>query len=176
MGPPGGPCGRKIGLGDSKMRNAKKGNPRATRDPKDVIEGLGGTALRVYLVLVKVGRPVGVRELQRMMGFKSPSTAKHHLDRLADMGLVIKDKEGNYQAVYEGELLPLIYTRLMGRLVPTLAPLGLFGIVVVVTELMLFGLRSPSLTLALTGLSLALIYLSIKTRRWIERMTKTGTS
>ncbi len=158
------------------MKGAKKANSRDGRDPRDVIEGLGGTALRVYLVLVKVGRPVGVRELQRMMGFKSPSTAKHHLDRLADMGLVVKDREGNYKAVYEGELLPLIYTRLMGRLIPTLAPLGLFGIVVVVTELMLFGLRSPSLTLALTALSLALIYLSIRTRRWIEKMTKTETS
>lgn len=139
---------------------------------QDALETIGGTALRVYLVMVRLGRPVGVRELQRLMGFKSPSTAKHHLSRLAEMGLVVKDRDGNYRAVYKGELLPLLFTRLMGRLIPTLAPLGFFGIVVALTDMLLFGPRAPSLTVALLAISSSIIYLSLRIKNWINKLTR----
>jgi len=67
------------------------GAPEAGVDP---LEALGGTALRVYLYLLARRRPVGVRELQRALGFRSPSTARHHLERLASLGLVEKLPSG----------------------------------------------------------------------------------
>jgi len=45
---------------------------------------------------------VGVREVQRSLGFSSPSIAVHHLERLQDLGLVTKRGTGEY--VLEGEV------------------------------------------------------------------------
>ncbi|AEM38511.1 LexA DNA-binding domain protein [Pyrolobus fumarii 1A] len=83
---------------------------------EDPIAALGGTALRVYLYLLSHGGPVTPRELQRAMGFRSVSTAYHHLERLAGMGLVEKRGDG-YVARKPSGLLGL-YMRLYGRLVP----------------------------------------------------------
>ncbi|MEB3755371.1 MAG: hypothetical protein GSR79_00700, partial [Desulfurococcales archaeon] len=60
------------------------------RTSSDPLLATGGTSLRVYLYLLQVNRPIGIRELQRSMGFKSPTTARHHLERLVDLGLVEK--------------------------------------------------------------------------------------
>ncbi len=68
--------------------------------------------------MLRRGGPVTPRELQRALGFRSVSTAYHHLERLASMGLVEKRGEG-YVARRPGGLLGL-YIRLYGRLVPRL--------------------------------------------------------
>jgi predicted transcriptional regulator len=47
---------------------------------------------------------VGVRELQKVLGFKSPSTAKHHLDRLVELGLAEKTLNG-YKAIASSSVL-----------------------------------------------------------------------
>jgi len=39
-----------------------------------------------------------VREVQRIVGFKSPSTAMYHLNKLVDLGYVVKAGEG-YEAL-----------------------------------------------------------------------------
>ncbi len=82
----------------------------------DPLVELSGTALRVYLYLYRAGRPVTPRELQRAMGFRSVSTAYHHLERLEHLGLVEKKGEG-YVARKPRGLLGL-YVRLGGRLLP----------------------------------------------------------
>ena len=82
----------------------------------DPIAVLGGTALRVYLYLLAAGRPVGVRELQRALGFKSPSTARHHLERLASLGLAVRGPRG-YVAVKPSGLLGE-FIALSGRILP----------------------------------------------------------
>ena len=63
-------------------------------EEKDPIELLGGTGLKVYIYLLRSGRPVGVRELQRALGFRSPSTARHHLERLVELGLARREGWG----------------------------------------------------------------------------------
>ncbi len=77
---------------------------------------LGGTALRVYLYLLRRGRPVTPRELQEALGFRSVSTAYHHLERLERLGLVERRGEG-YAARRPRGLLGL-YVAVRGRLVP----------------------------------------------------------
>ena len=57
---------------------------------------LRGKTLTVYLYLLKHGKAVGVREIQKELGFSSPSVAFHHLDKLVDLGVVEKDEYERY--------------------------------------------------------------------------------
>lgn len=85
-------------------------------EERDPLQLLGGTALRVYLYLLRHRDPVTPRELQRAMRFRSVSTAYHHLERLLRLGLVEKRGEG-YVARRPSGLLSL-YVSIRGRLVP----------------------------------------------------------
>ena len=57
---------------------------------------LRGKTLTVYLYLLKHGKAAGVREVQKELGFSSPSVAFHHLDKLVDLGVVEKDSYDRY--------------------------------------------------------------------------------
>jgi len=64
---------------------------------KEQVEyALRGKTLTVYLYLLKHGRAVGVREVQKALGFSSPSVAFHHLDKLVELGVVEKDQYERY--------------------------------------------------------------------------------
>ena len=75
---------------------------------RDPVELLAGTSLKVYLYVLTRSGYVGVRELQRAMGFKSPSTARHHLDRLTELGLLERSSRG-YKAKPPKGLLAEFY-------------------------------------------------------------------
>jgi len=57
---------------------------------------LNATAFHTYVYLVKAGRPVGPREVMRGADLTSPSVAYRNLQKLMDLGLVLKDEYGNY--------------------------------------------------------------------------------
>ena len=57
---------------------------------------LRGKTLTVYLYLLKHGKAMGVREVQKGLGFSSPSVAFHHLDKLVSLGIVEKDNYDRY--------------------------------------------------------------------------------
>ena len=57
---------------------------------------LRGKTLTVYLYLLKHGKAIGVREIQKALGFSSPSVAFHHLDKLVELGVVEKDEYERY--------------------------------------------------------------------------------
>lgn len=57
---------------------------------------LRGKAWKVYWFLLKNGRPVSVREVQRALHFSSPSVANHHLEQLRELGLVQKEEIGGH--------------------------------------------------------------------------------
>ncbi|MCE4605709.1 MAG: hypothetical protein F7B59_00025 [Desulfurococcales archaeon] len=69
-------------------------NSQSDRASSDPLLATGGTSLRVYLYLLQANRSMGIRELQRSMGFKSPTTARHHLERLVELGLVDRRPDG----------------------------------------------------------------------------------
>ena len=58
--------------------------------------GLQGRTLKVYLYVVKEHRPVSVRDVMRGVSLSSPSVAYRHLQKLENMGLLMKSKHGNY--------------------------------------------------------------------------------
>ncbi|MGA1976071.1 MAG: hypothetical protein ABSG92_10595 [Conexivisphaerales archaeon] len=61
---------------------------------------LEGKTLRVYWLLLNDGG-LGPREVQRRLRFSSVNVAVHHLEKLAEMGLVVKDEGGKYSVVKE---------------------------------------------------------------------------
>lgn len=70
-------------------------------DADRIASELKGNTLRVYwYVLNASGKVVGVREVQRALGFSSPTLALYHLDKLKDLGLVGKES-GEYRLVKE---------------------------------------------------------------------------
>lgn len=70
-----------------------------TPDSVKVDYELRGKTLEVYLYLLKHGRAAGVREVQKGLGFSSPSVAFHHLDKLIGLGILEKDEYERYVLV-----------------------------------------------------------------------------
>jgi predicted DNA-binding transcriptional regulator len=66
----------------------------------DQIEyGLRGKTLKIYMYMLKQGKPVGVREVQRELELSSPSVAFHHLEKLMRLKVVEQDNMDNYVIV-----------------------------------------------------------------------------
>jgi len=62
---------------------------------------LRGNTLRAYWALLRSENGVmGVRELQRKLGFSSPGLAAYHLNKLRELGLVVEEG-GDYRIVRE---------------------------------------------------------------------------
>jgi predicted DNA-binding transcriptional regulator len=79
---------------------------------------LKGKTLLVYWYLLEQPRHVvGVREVQRALGFSSPSIAAHHLDKLLDLGLVQKTGTGEYVLEEEVKVGILKLFAHMGRFI-----------------------------------------------------------
>jgi predicted DNA-binding transcriptional regulator len=81
---------------------------------------LKGKTLLVYWFLLKSQEsPVGVREIQRKLGFSSPSVAAHHLDKLHSLGVVEKTIQGEYILTREVKVGVLrSFTRLGKFMIP----------------------------------------------------------
>jgi hypothetical protein len=54
---------------------------------------LTGTTLRVYRYLYRMGKPCGIREIQRGLGLSSSSVALYHVRKLLDAGLIREERE-----------------------------------------------------------------------------------
>jgi len=70
-------------------------------DDAHIESELKGKTLLVYMHILKAGQEtVGVREVQRELGFSSPSGAAYHLQKLQDLGL-IENIYGDYRLIKE---------------------------------------------------------------------------
>jgi DNA-binding transcriptional ArsR family regulator len=77
------------------------GHDMSSLDEEKIASELKGNTLRAYWALMNAKDGVlGVRELQRRLGFSSPALASYHLNKLADMKLVAKER-GDYRLVRE---------------------------------------------------------------------------
>jgi len=78
---------------------------------------LRGKDWNVYWLLLKNGRSMSVREVQRTLRFSSPSVAQHHLEQLRQLGLVKKDEVGgNYSLTSEVKIGVLRHFVKLGKL------------------------------------------------------------
>jgi len=65
---------------------------------------LKGKTFQVYWYMLRSGgsdRSFGVREIQRALRFKSPSVALYHLEKLREIGLLVKTSSGEYKIAKE---------------------------------------------------------------------------
>lgn len=69
----------------------------SSSDGEKIASELKGNTLRAYWALLnsKDGL-MGVRELQRQLGFSSPALAAYHLNKLEELELVVKER-GDYR-------------------------------------------------------------------------------
>ncbi len=72
-----------------------------TKEEEKLASQLKGNTLRVYWEMLKSqNETIGVREVQRKLGFSSPALASYHIAKLEEMGLVEK-KDGDYRISHE---------------------------------------------------------------------------
>lgn len=81
---------------------------------------LSETAMLIYVYISSHSRDdLRLRDVQRAMGFSSPSSALFHLEKLESAGLVVKDPIGNYRTktrIKVGLVRNFIFIR--GALIP----------------------------------------------------------
>jgi hypothetical protein len=108
---------------------------------EEIIESeLKGKTLLVYMHILKnPSEPVGVREVQRELGFSSPSVSSYHLNKLLDLGLV-ENVYGDYQLVKDVKVGVLKQFITLGGI---MLPRYLFYAVLITTMLITFILQTP---------------------------------
>lgn len=55
---------------------------------------LKGKTAQVYRYAIKMGKPIGVREVQKALRLSSPRLASYHLEKLEEAGLLKRASEG----------------------------------------------------------------------------------
>jgi len=96
-------------------------------------EELNATTFQTYVYLVKVGKPVGPRDVMRGANLSSPSVAYRNLQKLMDLGLVVKDEYGNY--VVKEKVGMKGYVWIGKTLMPSFAIFGFIFIGVLIAEI-----------------------------------------
>ncbi|MCK5151559.1 MAG: hypothetical protein KAQ65_06960 [Candidatus Thorarchaeota archaeon] len=117
---------------------------------------LKGRTMSVYALLLTHDK-LGVRDIQRSLGFSSPSLALHHLTKLVELGLVEKDNHGDYYVVKMVRVGSLsLFVRLGKRLLPRfLFLVTLFSVMLAIY--LVFFLSWPPTGADLMFISLCLI-------------------
>ena len=109
-------------------------------DDAHIESELKGKTLLVYMHILKARKEtVGVREVQRTLGFSSPSVAAYHLQKLQDLGLV-ENAYGDYRLIKEVKLGVL---RSFVTLGGVMLPRYLFYAVLVTSMLVTFLIMFP---------------------------------
>ena len=108
---------------------------------EEIIESeLKGKTLLVYMhILNSKESSVGVRAVQRALGFSSPSVSSYHLNKLKDLGLV-ESIRGDYSLIREVRVGVLKQFVSVGGV---MLPRYLFYAVLVTTMLATFLLQNP---------------------------------
>ncbi|MFW9835016.1 MAG: hypothetical protein ACFFEK_13535 [Candidatus Thorarchaeota archaeon] len=116
---------------------------------------LKGRTMSVYALLLS-NEGMGVREIQRTLGFSSPSLALHHLTKLSELDLVTKDADGVYsvtRTVRVGSLS--LFIKFGSHLLPRFLFLGTLFSAMLVVYLAIF------MSWPLTGGDIMFLSLSI---------------
>jgi hypothetical protein len=57
---------------------------------------LNASTFQTYVYLIRAGKPAGPRDVMRGANLSSPSVAYRNLQKLVDLGLVVKNEYGDY--------------------------------------------------------------------------------
>ncbi len=133
---------------------------------------LKGKTLLVYMYIIRVNQPsVGVREVQRALGFSSPSVSAYHLNKLKDLGLV-ESIRGDYSLIRMVKVGVLKQFVTFGGI---MLPRYLFYAVLISTMLVTYVLQFPmeptrqNITTLIMGAVPAIILWYETIRIWRDR-------
>ena len=101
---------------------------------------LKGTTLEVYHFMLRSGKPMGIREVQRALNLSSPSLAVYHMSKLEEAGL-LKRENGDYvvaKVVLDGAV------RISHFIIPRYLFYAIFALAALIVELTL--MRPPLIT------------------------------
>ncbi len=133
---------------------------------------LKGKTLLVYMYIIRVNQPsVGVREIQRALGFSSPSVSAYHLNKLKDLGLV-ESIRGDYSLIRVVKVGVLRQFVTFGGI---MLPRYLFYAVLLTTMLVTYVLQFPmeptrqNITTLIMGTVPAIILWYETIRIWRDR-------
>ena len=135
---------------------------------KDPLIELSGTALKIYILLLRTKKPLGVREVQRLMGLKSPSTARHHLERLVELNLAKRGVNG-YTAIIPRRSIFTTYIIIKGRILPRSLAIAVFSLTSLILYLLLPG-RDIVASIILLVITSLLFYSAITDTFYIRRL------
>jgi hypothetical protein len=96
-------------------------------------EELNASTFQTYMYLVKVGKPVGPRDVMRGANLSSPSVAYRNLQKLIDLGLVVKDEYNNY--VVKEKVSKKGYVWIGKSLLPSFIIVGFIFVGILIGEL-----------------------------------------
>lgn len=95
--------------------------------------------LKIYRYLIKIGEPVGPREVMHAVDLSSPAVAHRGLLKLVDLGLAEKDAYGRYSVKEKANFNGYLW---IGKsLVPRLLVYGFFFIGLLFTEAAVLFIR-----------------------------------
>ena len=93
------------------------------------------STFQTYMYLVKVGKPVGPRDVMRGANLSSPSVAYRNLQKLVDLGLVVKDEYSNYVVQEKANMRGYIW---IGKnLMPSFIIFGFIFVGILIAEIAL---------------------------------------
>jgi len=134
---------------------------------------LKGKTLLVYWFMLKSqSSPVGVREIQRSLGFSSPSVAAHHLDKLLSLGLIEKNLRGEYFLTREVKVGVLTFFTRLGRfMIPRYLFYSVWFSTMLIVYLVLYGQSGGihNLVAIVFGVSACLILWFETIRLWMQK-------
>jgi hypothetical protein len=96
-------------------------------------EELNSILFQSYVFLVKVGKPVGPRDLMRGANLSSPSVAYRNLQKLIDLGVVVQDEYNNY--VVKEKVSKKGYVWVGKSLLPSFVIIGFIFVGILIGEL-----------------------------------------
>lgn len=128
---------------------------------------LRGNTLKIYRYLLKIGKPVGIREIQRTFKLSSPSLVQYHLIKLEHLGLIKKERS-NYiikKVVLEN------YVRVSRFLLPRYLFYTIFATFILLVQFMLPKpfLPTPEPLLSIIATTIFVLIFSYETiRAWLK--------
>lgn len=134
---------------------------------------LKGKTLLVYWYILRSAKStVGVREVQRRLGFSSPSVAAYHLDKLMSLGLVEKTRTGEYYLKREVKVGILQFFVRLGRfMLPRYVFYSIWFSTMLVLYLIFYGHTGSvhNIVALIFGLAASLVLWFETIRIWRER-------
>jgi len=134
---------------------------------------LKGKTLLVYWHMLKTpATKTGVREIQRALGFSSPSVATHHLEKLISLGLADKSGTGEYFLTQQVKVgLLRFFTRLGRFLVPRYLFYSVWFSTMLITYAIFYGHTGSihNIVAIIFGAAAALVLWFETIRLWREK-------